>query len=150
MHFPTDRSAYTPTFDGPIVYHWLEHKIAQTANASAMQNPSAMQADQNLYSRVLYHLTYIAPLFYILVTSKIISGRVSSCDRAQSKTTLRCCSTGTRTWYLNQSHYPNTKPTNSCSNPHLVHMHISYMNNNRLEMSNCQNNKNYMSSQLHE
>ena len=57
MHFPTDRTA----FDGPAVDNWLEWKIAQTANASTMQDRSAMQKDPNLYSYVLYHLSY-APL----------------------------------------------------------------------------------------
>ena len=29
MHFPTDRTAKTTTFDEPVVDHWLEWKIAQ-------------------------------------------------------------------------------------------------------------------------
>ena len=32
MHFPTDRTAHTTTFDGQLVDHWLEQKVAQTAN----------------------------------------------------------------------------------------------------------------------
>ena len=35
MHFATDRIAQA--FDEPVVDHSLERKIAQTANASAMQ-----------------------------------------------------------------------------------------------------------------
>ena len=42
MHFPTDSTAHTTAFDGPVVDHWLEQKIAQTANASAMEDPSTM------------------------------------------------------------------------------------------------------------
>ena len=61
MHFPTDRTAHTTSFDGPVVDHWMERKISQTANASAMQDQSAMQEDPNRYSRVLYCLTYIPP-----------------------------------------------------------------------------------------
>ena len=38
MHFPMDRIAHTTAFDGPIVNHWLKWKIAETANASAMQD----------------------------------------------------------------------------------------------------------------
>ena len=37
MHCPTDRTAHTITFDGSFVDHWLEGKIVQTTNASAMQ-----------------------------------------------------------------------------------------------------------------
>ena len=40
---------------------WLEQKIGQTANASAMQDRAAMQRDPNLYSRVHYRLSYIPP-----------------------------------------------------------------------------------------
>ena len=60
MHFPTDSTAHTPAFDGSVMDHWLDQKIIQTANASAMQDRSAMQ-DPNLYSRVLYCLSYVPP-----------------------------------------------------------------------------------------
>ena len=46
MYFPTDMTAHTTAFDGPVVDHWLEWKIAQTANASALQ---ARSDDSNLY-----------------------------------------------------------------------------------------------------
>ena len=59
MDFPTDRTAHTVAFDDPVVDHWLERKIAQTANRSTMQDYSAMQEDSNLYVRVLYHLSYV-------------------------------------------------------------------------------------------
>ena len=36
IHFPRDRTAHTRAFDGPVVNRWLEQKIAQTANASAL------------------------------------------------------------------------------------------------------------------
>ena len=61
MLFPTDRTAHTIAFDGPVVHHSLEWKIAQTANASAMQDRSAMHDDQNLYIKVLYHFSYVPP-----------------------------------------------------------------------------------------
>ena len=47
MHFLTDSTAHATAFDGPVVDHWLERKIVQTANASAMQDRSAMQEDPN-------------------------------------------------------------------------------------------------------
>ena len=59
MHFPTGRTAHTTAFDGPVVDHWLEGKIAQTANAPAMQ---AQSDDPNLSRRVLYRLSYVPPL----------------------------------------------------------------------------------------
>ena len=43
-------TAHTTAFDGPVVDHWVEWKIAQTVNASTMQDRSAMQEDSNLYS----------------------------------------------------------------------------------------------------
>ena len=36
--FPTDRKAHTTSFDGPVVEHWLELKIAQIANGSTVQD----------------------------------------------------------------------------------------------------------------
>ena len=62
MHFPTDRTAHTTPFDGPVVDHWLEQKISQTSNASTMQDRSAMQEDPNLHSSVLYLFSYFSPL----------------------------------------------------------------------------------------
>ena len=63
MHFPTDKAAHTIAFDGPFV-HGLERKIAQTANAFAMQDKSTMQEDPNLYRWVLYNLSYVPLLIY--------------------------------------------------------------------------------------
>ena len=59
MHFPTERIVHTTSLDEPVVGHWLEWNISQTANASAMQDRSVMQEDPNLYSRVLYCLSYV-------------------------------------------------------------------------------------------
>ena len=42
MHFHTDTTAHTTAFDGPIMDHRLERKIAHTANASAMQDRCAL------------------------------------------------------------------------------------------------------------
>ena len=53
MHFLTDRTVHITVFDGPVVDHWLEWKIAEIANATAMQDRSTMQDDPNLYSKVL-------------------------------------------------------------------------------------------------
>ena len=61
MHFSPDRTAHITVFDRPVVYHRLEWKIAQTANASAIQDRSVMPEDPNLYSRVLYRLSYVLP-----------------------------------------------------------------------------------------
>ena len=58
MHSPTDRTAHTTAFDGPVVDDWLELKIAQTENASAMQDQYTMQEDPNL---VFYRLSQAPP-----------------------------------------------------------------------------------------
>ena len=34
MHFSIDRTVHTTAFDKPVVEHWLERKIAQTAAGS--------------------------------------------------------------------------------------------------------------------
>ena len=59
--FPQAGQHITPAFDGPFVDHCLEQKITQTAHVSTMQDRSAMQEDPNLYSRVLYHLSFVLP-----------------------------------------------------------------------------------------
>ena len=38
IHFLTDRTAQTTAVDGPVMDHWLEGKIAQTANGSTVQD----------------------------------------------------------------------------------------------------------------
>ena len=60
MHFPTDRTAHTTAFDGPVVDYWLEWKL-KLQMLSTMQDRPAMQGDPNLYSRVLYRLSYVPP-----------------------------------------------------------------------------------------
>ena len=62
MCFPTGRTAHTTTFEESAVNHWLEWKIAQNANASAMQDRSAMQGDPIIYSTVLCDMSYVPPL----------------------------------------------------------------------------------------
>ena len=56
MHFLTDMTAHTTAFDRPVVDHWLERKMTQTANATTVQIQSG---DPNLYSWVLYRLSYV-------------------------------------------------------------------------------------------
>ena len=55
MDFPTDRTGFIVAFDGPFVDLWLERKITQAANASAVQDRSG---DPNLYRWILYPLSY--------------------------------------------------------------------------------------------
>ena len=62
MHFPTDRKAHTTAFDGPVVDYWLEWKIAQTANASAVWDRSD---DLKLHKPVLYRLSYVHILLIV-------------------------------------------------------------------------------------
>ena len=64
MYFPPDRTAHITAFDGLVMDHWSECKIAQTANGSVMQDRSVMQEDSNLYSRVFYHLSYVPPRYH--------------------------------------------------------------------------------------
>ena len=36
MHFPTDNTSHTTAFDGPVVNHWLEWKIAPTSQVDTL------------------------------------------------------------------------------------------------------------------
>ena len=40
MHFSIDRTVHTTAFDKPVVDHWLERKIAQTAAGSTEKDRS--------------------------------------------------------------------------------------------------------------
>ena len=55
MRFHTDRTAHPTAFGRPDLDHWLEGKIVQTANTSAVQD---RLGDPNLYRWVLYRLSY--------------------------------------------------------------------------------------------
>ena len=56
MHFSIDRTVHTTAFDKPVVDHWLERKIAQTAAGSTEKDRSD---DRPLQRRVRYRLSYI-------------------------------------------------------------------------------------------
>ena len=54
---------------------WLEWKRAHTTNASAIQDQSAMQGDPNLYSRVLYCLSYLLPPLAVVIVCTDLRGK---------------------------------------------------------------------------
>ena len=56
MHFSIDRTVHTTAFDKPVVDHWLERKIAQTAAGSTEMDRSD---DRPLQRRARYRLSYI-------------------------------------------------------------------------------------------
>ena len=56
MHFSIDRTVHTTAFDKPVVDHWLEWKIAQTAAGSTEKDQSD---DRPLQRRARYRLSYI-------------------------------------------------------------------------------------------
>ena len=53
-------------------------------------------------------------LFYVLATSKIISGCVPICNSVHGDFILLPQATGTVNCYLTQLHYPDTEPTSPC------------------------------------
>ena len=58
-------------------------------------------------------------LLYVLTTSKVISGRVPTCDRAHSWLLYSAAQLGnqaasTMTWFSTHSHYPDPEPTSPC------------------------------------
>ena len=56
MHFSIDRTVHTTAFDKPVVDHWLEQKIAQTAAGSTEKDRSD---DRPLQRRARYRLSYV-------------------------------------------------------------------------------------------
>ena len=56
MHFSIDRTVHTTAFDKPVVDHWLEWKITQTAAGSTEKDRSD---DRPLQRRARYRLSYI-------------------------------------------------------------------------------------------
>ena len=56
MHFSIDRTVHTTAFDKPVVDHWLERKIAQTAAVSTEKDRSD---DRPLQRWARYRLSYI-------------------------------------------------------------------------------------------
>ena len=67
MHFSIDRTVHTTAFDKPVVDHWLERKIAQTAAGSTEKDRSD---DRPLQMRARYRLSYIPLPIYINIPSK--------------------------------------------------------------------------------
>ena len=65
MHFFIDRTVHTTAFDKPVVDHWLERKIAQTAAGSTEKDRSD---DRPLQRRARYRLSYIP----LLVTNRVM------------------------------------------------------------------------------
>ena len=57
MHFSIDRTVHTTAFDKPVVDHWLEQKIAQTAAGSTEKDRSddrPLQSHKYLYQQSVY------------------------------------------------------------------------------------------------
>ena len=50
MHFSIDRTVHTTAFDKPVVDHWLEQKIAETAAGSTEKDRS----DDRPFQRLSY------------------------------------------------------------------------------------------------
>ena len=48
MHFSIDRTVHTTAFDKPVVDHWLERKIAQTAAGSVLTDSSETETKRSL------------------------------------------------------------------------------------------------------
>ena len=57
MHLPTERTAHTTAFDGALVDHWLEQKIAQMANTRA--RVAVVFPPLLIISFVIYEYEYI-------------------------------------------------------------------------------------------
>ena len=69
MHFSIDRTVHTTAFDKPVVDHWLERKIAQTAAGSTEKDRSD---DRPLQRRARTPLVGKVSLFFIIIITSII------------------------------------------------------------------------------
>ena len=83
-----------------------------------VSNRSAVQVDSLHWPFRLGLFVYLL-LFYILATSKVISGQVLTYNSAHSwwlysAASLENQGTNTMTWHPTQSHYPDSEPTNAC------------------------------------
>ena len=65
--FSIDRTVHTTAFDKPVVDHWLERKIAQTAPGSTEKDRSD---DRPLQRQARYRLSYIS-LFWLHMPSSV-------------------------------------------------------------------------------
>ena len=66
MHFSIDRTVHTTAFDKPVVDHWLERKIAQTAAGSTQKDRSD---DRPLpYYQHLSYLIHVQYNYYLYIT----------------------------------------------------------------------------------
>ena len=57
MHFSIDRTVHTTAFDKPVVDHWLERKIAQTAAGSTKDRSTKRnitEADSHTFANGVY------------------------------------------------------------------------------------------------
>ena len=75
MHFSIDRTVHTMAFDKPVVDHWLERKIAQTAAGSTEKDRSD---DRPLQRRTRYRLSVSLVNRKTLASLKRTGARCSS------------------------------------------------------------------------
>ena len=66
MHFSIDRTVHTTAFDKPVVDHWLEQKIAQTAAGST-------EKDQSDFHKINIFRFEIVVKMYVQVNDEVWS-----------------------------------------------------------------------------
>ena len=86
MHFSIDRTVHTTAFDKPVVDHWLERKIAQTAAGSTEKDRSD---DRPLQRRARYRLSYIPLLDFTCVSFTVL--HVCDIKRTTLEQYLQAC-----------------------------------------------------------
>ena len=84
MHFSIDRIVHTTAFDKPVVDHWLERKISQTAAGSTEKDRSD---DRPLQRRARYRLSYI-PLPHCYIVHIVFT----DCDYNSNNVSWVCAS----------------------------------------------------------
>ena len=112
--YSSDSLGYQAT--GPMAYLYL---IYLSQNNAEIQKPLDHATLIWLCSTSRTNPTFSLFVVYFLAKSKIISGRVWTCDSAHSwwlysAVPLVDQAIITMTWYPTQSYYPDTEPTSHC------------------------------------
>ena len=87
MHFSIDRTVHTTAFDKPVVDHWLERKIAQTAAGSTEKDRSDDRPLQRRASKAVTLSTELHPAPPQTQQSTILTSPLIVCTSQRSRFT---------------------------------------------------------------
>ena len=80
MQFSIDRTVHTTAFDKPVVDHWLERKIAQTAAGSTETFTSYPSTPFIYFQLPFCHISQYQTI-YLQVSTTLFTSRHGGCDQ---------------------------------------------------------------------